>query len=343
METEMKISTVYLSENRPKQTPIAKVAPELKQHREQNDSTSYEISKACAVLGCEESKNLDSDSFFRFPEDSKHRQIWTELTGRSNWTPTDFSYICALHFSDDAFVLGEDSKMYLSNNAIPCLKLPGHVLEVEYIDEETLENETTYINNHNVQMEHSKTTNKNHDQIDDYIFGSSETNKNQTTEVNVELLKLFTEVQKIQRQAVGLQDKLIYNTKIYNQQKRSLKRLKEVIELKEKLLKQKNKRKCSVNYATIEKIKDDSNGLILAMPTRYTDDIKDFALSIYKYSPQAYIYVRNALRTALPSTEILNNWINSGYVPKNMMANRSLVKVLQEQTETELTCKICLH
>lgn len=39
----------------------AMVAPELKQNAE----ADTEITKTCAVLGCEESKNLNSDSFFR--------------------------------------------------------------------------------------------------------------------------------------------------------------------------------------------------------------------------------------------------------------------------------------
>lgn len=39
----------------------AMVAPELKQ----NTEADTEITKTCAVLGCEESKNLNSDSFFR--------------------------------------------------------------------------------------------------------------------------------------------------------------------------------------------------------------------------------------------------------------------------------------
>lgn len=37
------------------------VAPELKQNAEDT-----EITKTCAVLGCEESKNLNPDSFFRY-------------------------------------------------------------------------------------------------------------------------------------------------------------------------------------------------------------------------------------------------------------------------------------
>lgn len=37
------------------------VAPELKQ----NADADTEITKTCAVLGCEDSKNLDAELFFR--------------------------------------------------------------------------------------------------------------------------------------------------------------------------------------------------------------------------------------------------------------------------------------
>lgn len=38
------------------------VAPELKQ----NTDIDTEITKTCAVLGCEDSKNLEPESFFRY-------------------------------------------------------------------------------------------------------------------------------------------------------------------------------------------------------------------------------------------------------------------------------------
>ncbi|CAH2267865.1 jg12941 [Pararge aegeria aegeria] len=116
-------------EIRAKSTPIAMVAPELKQNTEDT-----EITKTCAVLGCEESKNLNSDSFFRFPEDPSFKQIWTDLTGRNNWTPTDYSYICVQHFSVDCFECDAHDAVVLNSKAVPSLKLPKHVLEVLFMN-----------------------------------------------------------------------------------------------------------------------------------------------------------------------------------------------------------------
>lgn len=159
---------------------------------------------------------------------------------------------------------------------------------------------------------------------------------------SIELLKLFTEVQRLQRQAVGLKDKLKYNMKVHNRQNRFLKRIKEIIEMKKKVLNQKRKKKCRILLSLQDKIKEDSTGLVLAMPMRQTEDLKNFALSIYKYSPQAYIYIRNTLRTMLPSTEILDSWITAGYQPRNVLANSNLIKVVAEQTDTQLSCKVMI-
>lgn len=328
----MNSSQAYkLKENAPetgdgkvRSTPIAMVAPELKQ----NPDADTEISKACAVLGCENSKNLEPQSFFRFPEDPSLKQIWTDLTGRNNWTPTDYSYICLQHFAVDCFKVNEDNKMVLVDKAVPSLKLPKHVLEVEYIDEETLDNE----------------------EYDTYMTTDDDEEKSTTalTDVpqkeleNIELLKLFTEVQRLQRQAVSLKEKLKYNMKIHNRQNRFLKRIKEVIEMKKKVLNQKRKKKCRILLSLQDKIKEDTTGLVLAMPMRHTDDLKNFALSIYKYSPQAYIYIRNTLRTMLPSTEIIDTWVTGGCQPKNVISSNNMIKVVAEQTETQLSCKVMI-
>ncbi|XP_014356888.2 THAP domain-containing protein 1 [Papilio machaon] len=325
-----------IEDNKSKSTPVAMVAPELKQNAE----ADTEITKNCAVLGCEESKSLNSDSFFRFPEDANLRQIWTDLTGRNNWTPTDYSYICVQHFSVDCFECDAENRVVLINKAVPSLKLPNHVLEVEYIDEETLDNDD---DDEDYEMdsddEHYNKSNKN--PRDNHVTNSND--KNFSEDENIELLKLFTEVQRMQRQAIGLRDKLKTNMRIYNRQNRFLGRLKKVIETKKNLLNQKRKKKSRILLSLQDKIKEDTNGLVLAMPTRHTDDLKNFALSIYKYSPQAYIYVRNTLRTLLPSTDVLESWVNSGFEPKNVISGTTMLKVVSEQTESELSCKVSLH
>ena len=70
--------------------------------------------------------------YYRFPDDEHLRQIWTDLTGRNNWTPTDYSYICIQHFSVDCFECNADNSVVLNSKVVPSLKLPKHVLEVTF-------------------------------------------------------------------------------------------------------------------------------------------------------------------------------------------------------------------
>ncbi|XP_041980054.1 THAP domain-containing protein 1-like [Aricia agestis] len=324
-------------------TPVAMVAPELKQ----NTDVDREISKTCAVLGCEESKNLNPDSFFPFPEDDNLRQIWTDLTGRSNWTPTDFSYICVQHFSVDCFECNADNNVVLVSKAVPSLKLPKHVLEVEYIEDEAFDNDTE----DDEEMEYERL-----EDFDEIMADTNETEQKLTNGLNinregrmktvpdkVETLRLFTEVQKMQKTAVVLKNKLKSTLKIYRRQSRALLKLKEVIKVKRAILNQKQKKKARILLSLQEKIQEDTNGLVLAMPTKHTDDLKNFALSIYKYSPQAYIYIRNSLRTLLPSTDVLETWIAAGCEPKNMLTKSNMVKVVSELTESDLICRVTLQ
>lgn len=178
----------------------------------------------------------------------------------------------------------------------------------------------------------------------DYEEEEKQTEKQSSSSTNsVELLKLFTEVQKMQRLAVGLKDKLRCNMKLHKQQTKYLERLKHSIEVKEKVLAQKKKKKERILLTIQERVKDESSGLVLAMPVKYTEDLKSFALSIYKYSPQSYIYARNTLRTMLPSTDVLESWLKTGFIPKNVLSNNNVVKIVAEQTETELSCKVSLN
>ncbi|CAG9787959.1 unnamed protein product [Diatraea saccharalis] len=392
------------SESKTRATPVAMVAPELKHSTEVNT----EITKNCAVLGCDDSKNLDPESFFRFPEDANLRQIWTDLTGRNNWTPTDYSYICIQHFSVDCFECDSTNTMVLVDSAVPSLKLPNHVLEVEYIDEESLDNEYNYeeymdtdefedeeatpsaviitqskgitqinrmaqtnsmgqanstsqtnsmahanstsqtnstVQTHTTTQTMSTTQTSNYTQTNNAMETNGNNEKIEKTNQkvnNVELLKLFTEVQKMQRQAVGLKEKLKTNMQLHNRQNRHFRRLEEILERKKKILEEKQKKKSKILLTLQDKVNEDMSGLVLAMPMRQTEDLKNFALNIYNYSPQAYIYLRNTLRTMLPSTDVMETWLNAGFQPKSIMSSSNMVKVTAEQTEKDLICKVSI-
>lgn len=309
---------------------IDNITPEFSFGTEVNNCTDFitnaksPINKECSVIGCEESKSMEPELLFKFPEDPDIRQVWISLTGRSNWMPTEDSYICVVHFSVDSFTCNDNDEMVLYSTAIPSLRLPSHVLEIEYIEDSDSESDDSSV-------------------VPPQMNGDISYINHRKNEGKVELLKLFTKVQRLQREATNLKDRLKYNKRHYVRQKKYLQRLKEIITNKELLLKHKRKKLLNIDIPLLETIQDERDDLILSMPTKYTDDLKNFALSIYKYSPQSYVYIRNTLRTMLPSSNVLEGWIKAGYQPRNVMSNSGLVKVVTEQTESELICKVCLH
>ena len=45
-----------------------------------------------------------------------------------------------------------------------------------------------------------------------------------------------------------------------------------------------------------------------ALPNRYSEELKVFALSLHYYSPAAYKYVRKTFNTCLPHTRTISHW-----------------------------------
>lgn len=59
----------------------------------------------------------------RFPKDDR-RLLWIAAVKRQNWTPSDYSGVCAVHFPTDAFDHSSQHLIRLKHNAIPCINIP---------------------------------------------------------------------------------------------------------------------------------------------------------------------------------------------------------------------------
>ena len=60
----------------------------------------------CAAVGCRNYVKLGSPSgitFHRFPADSARREEWLRNLMRPDWSPSKYSRLCSLHFTDDCF------------------------------------------------------------------------------------------------------------------------------------------------------------------------------------------------------------------------------------------------
>ena len=76
---------------------------------------------SCVVPGCKsgygtKSKFPPGVSKHHFPKDEASRECWRKAIPRENWTPTDSSVICGLHFEESDFLSERDDKNVYRNN-----------------------------------------------------------------------------------------------------------------------------------------------------------------------------------------------------------------------------------
>ncbi|CAG9769575.1 unnamed protein product [Ceutorhynchus assimilis] len=75
----------------------------------------------CAAVHC---NNSAKKGFLmkRFPRDPERRKQWLVNTKRGNWTPTDYSFLCEIHFDPEMWEkTREDGSRKLKVNAVPTL------------------------------------------------------------------------------------------------------------------------------------------------------------------------------------------------------------------------------
>lgn len=57
------------------------------------------VNKSCCAIGCSNRSIKDSAvSFYRFPSNEGRRALWISAVKRKNWQPSDYSWLCSVHF-----------------------------------------------------------------------------------------------------------------------------------------------------------------------------------------------------------------------------------------------------
>lgn len=72
----------------------------------------------CSALGCN-NRSEKGHIMKCFPRNPILRNIWKKKVGRTNWEPSNNSFLCHVHFDDSQFVTSE--KIKLKKNAIPTI------------------------------------------------------------------------------------------------------------------------------------------------------------------------------------------------------------------------------
>ena len=73
--------------------------------------------RSCCAVGCKNRHSSESDIvFYRFPVDPDRRNRWVAAIKRESWEPTEYSFVCSVHF-----VSGRKSQDPLSPDFVPSI------------------------------------------------------------------------------------------------------------------------------------------------------------------------------------------------------------------------------
>ena len=86
----------------------------------------------CVVPKCQKYLNPGVTVMYKFPTNEIRRRIWADQIARSNWTPTNDSLICEIHFEESEF----EGKRKLRDDAVPTIFLHFDTVEKNSMDTE---------------------------------------------------------------------------------------------------------------------------------------------------------------------------------------------------------------
>lgn len=74
----------------------------------------------CAALGC---NNRSEKGFMMkcFPRDPVLRQVWKERVSRSDWEPSNNSFLCHMHFETNQWLITPNGRVKLKKGAVPSI------------------------------------------------------------------------------------------------------------------------------------------------------------------------------------------------------------------------------
>ena len=231
---------------------------------------------------------------------------------RDKWEPTSSSYLCGEHFCDSDFSYPTSlphsnalSKRYLRKDAVPSkFKFPPHLQKKPTKERNPKKRMIESQDSHPSIFPPKKITRQDHT----YAFSSSPNKVN----------KQFKEKIKKKNQIIkNLRRKIITKEK-------TIKGL--MIKLKQtKLLSQESCSSLTTNFGhmTTELFRNEAKNNGRSSGSNYSDEIKEFAISLRFYSPKAYKFVRQHL--SLPHPATLRAWSS------NIECEPGFLKLPQQQ------------
>lgn len=267
---------------------------------------------SCVAYGCNNRHKSGSGvSFHRFPHKKPELlEKWIQAVRRQDWKPSQQSYICGVHFAESCFVqTGGKIGRHLKPGSIPTIfpAFPKHLQQ-------------------SVRKRRSPVKRKQEvspSKIRKTIASEHTYNAGETSQAsNLHLIKVLSRKNKVLKQKVRRRNKKI-------------KELNSLLEtLKEKqLVAEKQASLLEYNFSGVAKeifanqLKNPHGGI--KQGHRYSKEIKQFAMTLHYYSPNAYDFVRKLL--SLPHASSLRAWASSVDCEPGYLTN--VIKILGEAAQ----------
>lgn len=253
---------------------------------------------------------------YRFPKDPVRREAWVMFVGRGTWQPKKHSVLCSKHFAECCFDRTSKSLVRLKPEAIPSInKLVGKIQILS-----NLIIRPASITKPIPSMSSASPT----PAIQDVVSPAS-----LSTTIITDPNPTATDCSQIMSpRKRKLLQKLQYSETVSARRKRKVILLRKKIARKDKRI---SSMKAIIDDLQNRKLlEEESLDLISklggpqelyfrqyqknckkALPIKYSEDLKVFALTLHYYSPAAYKYVRRAFNTCLPHTRTISRWYQS--------------------------------
>ncbi|KAL4082634.1 hypothetical protein QTP88_029695 [Uroleucon formosanum] len=262
------------------------------------------------AYGCTNRRQKENGiHFHRFP--LKRPEVlkkWLHEIRRKNFTPNQYSYLCSEHFTPSDYLnesRPELDKKLLKDEAVPSVfKFPQHLQKKQKASRPLLENRQK-ANDQN--MIHAEIVNEaGKDSSTNTMFYQSETSHQKEDKMVQCNIKTF--------------NKKLYQNKIKILQQRLKRRNSKIKSLKDLILR--IKKNVTSSDEVTQMLEDNFGGFPLTLllhehkskmlhkkGVRYTNAMKDFAKTLFFYSPKAYKYVCKMFTLPHPST--IRKWLSS--------------------------------
>ncbi|GAB1860441.1 THAP-type domain-containing protein [Camponotus japonicus] len=316
----------------------------------------------CCVRGCRNrASKKDNIQYFSFPfKDERRLMAWINAINRPQWTPTKNSRICSQHFTRNDYLDRPGGYVkHLKYNAVPSVFMSSYELQQKELEEK----ETQDINKENVDpnMDIDQTIERDNIQIN---ISNTDCSYTEYSEENVASpgpsYLVFPPEEFSDNNNIDSDDSLDDNT---GSSHKELK-LRYKVRILQQQVRRKNKKIDSLKQLLTDlkaqgKIEDDvmhlvsnefdgvpfeifKNQLLNCKETsskayRYTDAVKQFALTLHFYSPKAYQYCRN-IGLCLPNPSSLRNWTMS--VNAEPGFQRDVFSALKQLNDEDRDCNL---